>query len=204
MSRIVPDPERFFSSVVPSSDGVLRRLEQEAAAEGIPIVGPVVGRLLSLLAGTTGARRVLELGTASGYSAIFLARGCSCAPGAVTTVEHDPEMARRAGANIREAGCADAVEVLQGSAGEVLPRLAPPFDLAFLDIDKEGYLAALPQCRRLLRPRGLLVADNTAFPAASDFVRALSGSGDWEAVHLFSYLPGHSPEHDAVTLALRR
>jgi len=72
MSKMVPDLEGYFRDLVPESDAVLLELEEEAARESIPIVGPVVGELLFVLARATGAAHILELGTATGYSGIFL------------------------------------------------------------------------------------------------------------------------------------
>jgi predicted O-methyltransferase YrrM len=90
--------------------------------------------------------------------------------------------------------------------GEAQTRLAErddPFDLVFLDIDKEFYADVLPLCERLLKPGGLLVADNVAFTDAAPFNRAIATSDAWRAVSLFTFLPFHSPEHDAICLALR-
>jgi len=77
------------------------------------------------------------------------------------------------------------------------------FDLIFLDIDKESYLPALSLGRRLLRSGGLLVADNTGFTGAADFNREILSHPAWRAVHLLSFLPRHSPEHDGLTLAVK-
>lgn len=203
MSRLVENPEEHFSRLTSGRDEVLLRLEREAEEENIPIVGPVVGRLLEILVRAVGARRVLELGCATGYSAIFLARGLAGGKGKVLTVENSPERAARAKTNFAAAGVAGLVEILEGDAAALLEAMAHEVDLIFLDIEKESYLRAFVHCRRLLRPGGLLVADNTAFRDAAPFVEALSEEEGWQAVHLYSYLPGHSPERDGLTLAQR-
>jgi predicted O-methyltransferase YrrM len=203
MSRIIGNPEGFFSKMVPAREDLLLTLEREAADEGIPIVGPVVGRLLEILVRAIGARRVLELGCATGYSAIFLARGLQQERGKVFTVERRSEMAQRASENFAAAGVSRSLEILQGDAARILEDVGGEMDLIFLDIEKIAYEEALPHCLRLLRPGGLLVADNTAFRDASSFVKAISKEEGWQAVHLFSYLPGHSPEHDGITIAQR-
>ena len=110
-------------------------------------------------------------------------------------------MADRAATNIAAADLSRSVEIRQGEAANLLEGLDGPMDLIFLDIDKEAYIGVLPACRRLLRPGGLLVADNTAFRSATPFVEALSDAEGWQAVHLFSFLPGHSPEHDGLSVA---
>ena len=78
-----------------------------------------------------------------------------------------------------------------------------PFDFIFMDLDKESYLPALPHCRRLLKPGGLLVTDNVGFAGAAAFNQELFASEDWRTVHLLSFLPNHSPEHDGLSLAVR-
>ena len=93
--------------------------------------------------------------------------------------------------------------VLIGAAQEVLPGLVAPFDLILLDIDKADYLYALDHCARLLRPGGLLVADNTGFADAEPFNAALAADQRFRSVNLLCLLPGHSPEQDGVALAVR-
>jgi predicted O-methyltransferase YrrM len=203
MSRIIGNPEGYFAKLVPARDDLLLRLEREAADEDIPIVGPVVGRLLEILVRAIGARRVLELGCATGYSTIFLARGLPREGGKVFTVERRSEMAKRASGNFAAAGVSRTVEILQGDAARILEEFRSEMDLIFLDIEKVAYEEALPHCHRLLRPGGLLVADNTAFRDASAFVKAVSKEDGWQAVHILSYLPGHSPERDGLTIAQR-
>jgi predicted O-methyltransferase YrrM len=199
---MIPGLESYFRSLMPPRDELLLALEAEADQEGIPIVGPVVGELLLILARATGARRVLELGTATGYSAICLARGCG-PQGRVLTLEFDARMAARAQANLHRAGLGDRVEVRVGEALEQMAMLSGPFDLIFLDIDKESYLPALDHCRRLLRPGGLLVADNVGFAAADPFNQEIRRRPDWRVVELLCLLPQHSPEQDGLCLAVR-
>jgi len=203
MAAMLPDPESYFRGLVPPREALLEELEQEAAREAIPIVGPVVGQLLFILARALGARAILELGTATGYSAIFLARAAVVNQGRVVTLERDPGLADRARVNLRRAGVEAGVEVRQGDALTLLEASRETYDLIFLDIDKESYLPALSHCQRLLRPGGLLVADNTGFAGAADFNQTLSVSSQWAAVNLLCLLPQHSPERDGLALAVR-
>jgi len=202
MTPMIPDLEAYFRGLVPPRDELLLALEAEAEQEGIPIVGPVVGELLFILARATGAQSLLELGTATGYSAIFLARGCQ-PQGLLLTLESDPQIAARARANLRRAGLVERVEVRVGEALEQMPILSGPFDLIFLDIDKESYLPALDHCQRLLKVGGLLLADNVAFAGAEAFNREICRRREWRVVHLLGLLPQHSPEKDGLCLAVR-
>ena len=113
------------------------------------------------------------------------------------------QTARRAQTNFEKAGLEQRVEIVVGDAFEEMTKMRGPFDLAFLDIDKEGYAGALSHCNRLLRPDGLLVADNVAFRGADEFNQVVSANPQWKTVHLFSLLPQHSPEKDGLCLAVR-
>jgi predicted O-methyltransferase YrrM len=203
MSDLVDQPEKYFKDLIPARDELLLELEAEAEREDIPIVGPVVGGLLFILASAVRAQNILEIGTATGYSAIYLARACEPVNGRVVTLEIDRSMAARARRNFQKAGQGDRVEVRVVDALETLGRLEGEFDLIFIDIEKNDYIKALPDCHRLLRARGLLVADNVGFKDADEFNRAIADHPFWRSVSLFSYLPLHSPEKDALCIALR-
>ncbi|MEJ2033319.1 MAG: O-methyltransferase [Deltaproteobacteria bacterium] len=202
-STIVEHPEEYFRQWTPERDPLLLGLEEEARREEIPIIGPVAGTLLAVLTVAVRATKVLELGTAIGYSAIFLGRACKPCGGQVMTVDNDPAMAARARVNLRKTELTETVSVREGEALRLLPEIPGPFDLVFMDIDKEQYAPALGQCERLLRPGGLLAVDNTAFPESDAFNRALADSPAWHSVQLYSFLPLHSPEKDGFCLALR-
>lgn len=200
---MIPELEQYFKGLVPQRTELMRRLEVEADQERIPIVGPVVGELLFILARAMGARQILELGTATGYSAICLAQAVAPMAGEVTTLEVDPVMAQRAKDNIAKAGLSDRIKVKIGDALTLMSTLNVSFDLIFMDIDKEGYLPSLAGCHRLLRLGGLLVVDNTGFQGAADFNQALMTDGRWRAVNLLTMLPQHSPEKDGLALAVK-
>ncbi|MFZ5451837.1 MAG: O-methyltransferase [Thermodesulfobacteriota bacterium] len=202
MSPMIPDLENYFRGFIPPRDALLVELEEEAARETIPIVGPVVGELLYILVRVSGANNVLELGTASGYSAIYLARALPPG-GRVVSLEINEAMAQRARANFARAGLAESIEVRVGQALDLMAAMPETFDLIFLDIDKESYLPALAHCRRLLKVGGLLLADNVGFAGAAPFNREIFSQSGWRVVHLLSWLPQHSPEKDGLTLALR-
>lgn len=204
MSRIVDQPENYFSRLVRRDDPLLRELEADAHAAKIPIVGPVVGELLFVLSVAMGARAILELGTATGYSAIYLARACALTAGRLTTLEIDPGFAALARKNLERAGFASHATVICGEALSRMSAMEGPLDLIFMDIEKIDYARALGDCHRLLRTGGLLLADNVAFPDADVFNRAIFSDAGWQPVSLLAFLPGHSPEKDGLCLALRR
>jgi predicted O-methyltransferase YrrM len=204
MAAMMPDLERYFRSFIPPRDDLILELEREANAEQIPIVGPLVGELLFILARTTGAKAILELGAATGYSAIYLARGCGPVSGRVITLEWDEGLAARAQANAARAGLTDRIEVQVGDAQNLMAAMTESsFDLVFLDIDKEGYLPALAHCHRLLRPGGLLIADNVGFAAADPFNQGIFADPRWRVAPLLCFLPNHSPEKDGLCLAVK-
>jgi len=202
MSPMIPDLENYFRGFIPPRDALLLALEEEAARESIPIVGPVVGELLHILARAAHAQNILELGTATGYSAIYLARALPPA-GKLLTLELNQDMAARARANFAKAGLSAQVEVRVGPALDLMAAMSETFDLIFLDIDKEGYLPALPLCRGLLKIGGLLITDNVGFAGADPFNREIFSQSSWRTVHLLTMLPQHSPEKDGLSLAVR-
>jgi predicted O-methyltransferase YrrM len=150
----------YLASLRPALSPVMLRVQEEAEREGQPAVNPDAGNLLRVLTAASGGRRVLEVGTNLGYGALWMAAGL--APGGrIDTIELDPEMVRRARRNFAEAGFGERITVHEGAALSVLPRLpSGAYDLAFLDCVKSEYPAYLEHARRLVRPGGLVVADN--------------------------------------------
>lgn len=204
MSAVVDNPEAYFAQFVPERSTLLKNLEEEARRDAIPIVGPVVGEFLFILARTSGAKRILELGTATGYSAIFLASACADIGGVVVTLEQDAVMAEKARKNFQTAGLQKHIDLRVSDALQELTRLDTVFDLIFMDIEKKDYLTALPHLQKRLKKDGLLVVDNVGFKDADGFNRALVGQPGWRSISLFSYLPYHSPEYDGLCLAIRQ
>jgi predicted O-methyltransferase YrrM len=153
------DVHRYLYGLLPRREAVLREIERLARRRNIPIIGPAVGRLLALLAKISGARRILEMGSAVGYSTIWLARAAG--PGSkVYYTDGDPENARRARNYFARAGVAGRVQILVGDALELIRKVPGSFDLIFIDVDKDQYPAALRLALPRLRRGGLLVVDN--------------------------------------------
>lgn len=191
-------PERWSATqgyaraVFGREDESLSSLMPRAVSEGIPAiaVSADVGRLLHVLASLTnggkGAHRALELGTLAGYSGIWIAR--ALAPGGrLITIEPDPKHAAFAERSFRDAGVADRVEVRREPALEALPKLArefgpAAFDFMFFDAVKTEYTRYFALAEPLLKPGGLLIADNVL------------GSGDW----WIDAPPGASDQRDAI------
>jgi predicted O-methyltransferase YrrM len=155
--------DRYITDLLVPSDAVLEAALQASAGAGMPAiaVSPNQGKLLMMLAQVLGARRILEIGTLGGYSAIWLARGLA-EGGRLITLEADPKHAGIAQSNIARAGLIDVVEVRLGRALDTLPELLKedPFDLIFLDADKVSYPDYLSWAVRLTRSGSLIVADN--------------------------------------------
>lgn len=202
MSDMILNPESYFRQLVGERDDLLKELELEAENQDIPIIGPLVAELLYVLARVTGAVSILELGTATGYSGIYLAKAAAENGGKLVTIEWSREMARRAAKNFQRAGLSHVVDICEGDALEILESLEGPFDMVFLDIDKEFYVKVLPRIGDVIKDSGLLVADNVGFKDADAFNRAIAGSSRWKGVNLFAFLPGHSPEKDGLCFAM--
>ena len=154
-----PDVEQYLYDLLPSRDAVLEEMEQLAEQRGIPIIGPVVGRILYQLVRLAGAKRVFEMGSAIGYSTIWMAR----AAGEGATVyytDSDPENARQAEKFIQRAGVRNRVQILTGDALELLDRTPGTFDVIFNDVDKEQYPQVFRKAVPRIRKGGLLIADN--------------------------------------------
>jgi caffeoyl-CoA O-methyltransferase len=153
----------FVSRVYQPEDDVLREIRERSARAGLPDiqVAPADGRHLEVLARLLGARRAVEIGSLGGYSGVCLLRGMS-ADGVLDTVELDPAHARVAADSFARAGFAGRARVHVGEARTVLPRLsaAGPFDLVFIDADKESYPFYLAWAAQNLRRGGAVLADN--------------------------------------------
>jgi predicted O-methyltransferase YrrM len=160
MGQIVPDAvEHYLSALNHQRDGILDEIARVGAAEGLPLVDAEVGALLRVLATSIRAQRILEVGTAIGYSTIWLA-GALPSGGMLFTIEKDAGRASRARENIARAHLSDRVTVIVGDAQLMLAKLSGPFDLVFQDGDKRLYVPLLGRLIDLLRPEGLLVTDN--------------------------------------------
>jgi predicted O-methyltransferase YrrM len=160
MGQIVPDAvERYLSELNHATDPILLDVARAGAEQDLPIVDAEVGALLRVLAHSVGAKRILEIGTAIGYSGIWLA-GALPADGMLLTLESDPERVRVARANFERAGVAERVSVIAGDAQRTIAKVAGPFDLIFQDGSKTLYVPLLDKLVALLRPGGLLVTDN--------------------------------------------
>ena len=118
------------------------------------------GRFLRLMVATSGARRALEIGGASGYSAIWMGQALRATGGRLTTIEYDPQRAQELAENIRRAGLSDIVEVVSGDAFEQIPRLTGTFDFVFLDAWKKDYKRFFELVYPRLDARGLFIAHN--------------------------------------------
>ena len=157
---LAPEVAGYLAAGLAEPDALCARLREEATRERLPIAAPQTARLLELLVLLTRPERVLEVGTAIGYSAVRMGR--ALLPwGSLETIEKDLDMAARAEKNLEEAGLLGrSGRVLRGAALEVLPRLSNRYDMVFLDADKEGYEAQLTLALPLMPKGALLVADN--------------------------------------------
>jgi predicted O-methyltransferase YrrM len=152
--------EDYFYGLLPPRDSLLAEMERTAAKRDIPIVGPAVATLLAQLVRISGAKRIFELGSAIGYSTIWLARAAG--PHAeVHYTDGDPLKAREAEGYFRRAKIAARISVHVGDALGSLGQTRGKFDFIFNDVDKAGYPAVLEAVSSRLKIGGLFVTDNT-------------------------------------------
>jgi caffeoyl-CoA O-methyltransferase len=164
--ELLEEIDGYIEDLFGTSDEVLEATLRDSRRGGLPEinVSPNQGRLLRMLVELSGARRILEIGTLGGYSAIHLARGLP-EDGELISLELDEHHAEVARNNVERAGLSDRVEVRVGDAHKLLTGLIEngedPFDLVFIDADKEGYPDYLEASLRLVRPGSLILGDNT-------------------------------------------
>jgi caffeoyl-CoA O-methyltransferase len=157
---IQEDVENYLYELLPKRDAVIQEMDEYAAKNDVPIIGPAVARLLTLLVQVSRAKRIFEMGSAIGYSTIWLARAAG--PNAqVFYTDGNPENARRAQEYFRRAGIAKRVHVQVGDAMALLKKTPGKFDFIFNDVNKHQYPAALRAALPKLRHGGLFLTDNT-------------------------------------------
>lgn len=152
--------EKYIYDILPARDAVLAEMERQAATEDIPIIGPAVGRLIYLLAQISGAQRIFEMGSAIGYSTIWLARAAG-AKAEIYYTDGDPRNAQRAKTFFTQAKVEKRIRMMTGDALELLDRVRGKFDMVFIDVNKDQYPAALKKALPRIQRGGLLVTDNT-------------------------------------------
>jgi len=205
---VSPELDRYLIELLPERDPVISEMEAYAKERDVPIVGPAVATLLSMLARSIGARRVCELGSAIGYSTAFFAKAVGPA-GEVIYTDGSESNAERARGYLERLGVLDRVEMRVGEAVATLEATPGDFDVVFIDIDKDGYPEALDAAAPRVRPGGYLLADNVLWsgkvvdPAVRDsategireFNRRLFARRDFESVVV--------PLRDGVAIARR-
>lgn len=152
----------YLKTFVPKRDVLLKQIEREGLEDKIPIADPHIAGLLYLLVKIHNSKNILEIGTATGYSTIWLAR--AVAPyGMVTTIEINHLRHRRAREYFQRAGLENNIKAYLGDALNILPQLSGEFDFIFMDAAKGQYISFFEYAYNLLAPGGILVADNVLF-----------------------------------------
>lgn len=161
MSDTWTSVDAYFAEMAVKPDPSYQAVYDASIAAGLPdiAVSAAEGKQLYLMAKMCGARRILEIGTLGGYSSLWLARALP-PDGKLITLEYSPKHAEVARANLTKAGVGDRVEVKIGAALDLLPTLQGPFDLFFLDANKDGYPGYFRWAVKLSRPGSVIVADN--------------------------------------------
>jgi predicted O-methyltransferase YrrM len=181
-----PDLDRILADIRAKDSGQLAISEED-------------GRFLRLLVASTGRKRALEIGGASGYSAIWIAQGLRASGGHLVTIEYDPNRARELAANIRRAGMTDVVQVVAGDAFVEIPKLTGTFDFVFLDAWKRDYRKFLDLVYPRLDKGGLFTAHNVVNKRneMGDFLEAIQRNPAlWTAIV--------APSGEGISLSYKR
>ena len=181
------------SAVTPAIDQILKGIR--AADKGQLAVSEEDGKFLRVLVGSTGAKRMLEIGAASGYSAIWMGLGARESGGRLVTIEYDAVRAKEAAENIRRAGLTDVVQVIAGDAFKEIPKLEGTFDLVFLDAWKPDYKKFFDLVFPRVTPGGIFLAHNVVNKKSEmpDFLRAIQ-------THRQAYSTIVAPSHEGISI----
>ena len=149
----------FLREIQPRCKGTLGKIQQECIDEQVPMIPPETAKLLGVILQIKKPKRILEIGTAVGFSACFMSQYLP-KDGEITTIERFDVMSKQAKINIARMGLEDKITMLEGDAAEILPKLDGPYDLVFIDAAKGQYNVFLKECIRLLPIGGIVLADN--------------------------------------------
>jgi len=196
-----PEVEKYIYSILPKRDAVLSEMERYAKRNDVPIVGPAVGRLLAQLVKLIGAKRIFELGSAIGYSTLWMVRAAGPSA-AIHYTDGNPTNADRAKSYLMRAGVADHVQIHVGDALSALDATAGEFDLIFNDVDKDGYPEVFRRAVSRIRSGGLFITDNTLWSGRVTR-KAKSSDRNTRAIQQFNRLCYSSPDLFPVLVPLR-
>ncbi|HRK30582.1 MAG TPA: O-methyltransferase [Tepidisphaeraceae bacterium] len=195
--------DEYIVSTLINEDDVLRQTQIDAKAAGLPAisVSAAQGKLLQLFVQMLAARRVLEVGTLAGYSAIWMARALP-ADGSLFTIEFDPRHAEVARQNVNRAGLSARVNQCVGDARDILPQLhaenAGPFDLVFIDADKKSTPIYFEWALKLSRPGSIIIVDNVI--RSGRVADAASRDADVQGIQEFNRMVGGSGSVSATAI----
>jgi len=192
--------EKYIRTLYRDDDPVLKEMEAMGERLHFPIVGPLVGRVLQLLAEIQGAKTVYEMGSGFGYSTYWFARGLSNG-GTVYHTEMSQEHSNQAKDYFEKGGQINKVKFLLGNALELIDQVKEKLDIVFIDIEKEDYPKAYEKAKAKLKAGGLLIADNVLW-----FGRVLNQTPDSSAtagIQKFNELLANDPDFEQVILPIR-
>ncbi len=191
----------FRATLVPRNDfekKIVAALAEMRTGPRFANVATDDGRLLRMLAETTGAKTVVEIGTSTGESGVWFALALRTTGGHLYTHEIDEERAKTAAENFKKAGVDDLITIVMGDAHETVKQYKDPIDILFLDADKEGYIDYLEKLVPLLRPGGLIIAHNmNSRQADPAYVKAITTNPDFETLFLL-------PEGTGVSVTMKK
>ena len=187
----------YLRSLIKENTGILKELEEKALKEYIPIISPEVAQLIKLLSEITGAKKILEIGSAIGYSSILFAGFSDDMR--ITTIEMDEERAKEAEENICRGGMDKKITLLKGNALTVMDQIAESFDIVFVDAAKGQYNNFLPKCLKLLKKGGLLISDNILYRGTVAETGFIPRKHRTIIVNMKEYLKKLSEDEDLTT-----
>jgi predicted O-methyltransferase YrrM len=195
VSKKTPDP----------ADTVMREIEEMGKKSFIPSIGPVKGKILAEAVRKLKPRKILEVGSLYGYSAILITKN-SPANAEITTVEKSPEHARITEQNVERAQLENQIKVIQGDAIEILSKLPGPFDLVFLDAEKTQYLDYLKAVEDKLHQGSVVVADNVGVfqDQMQNYLHYVRNTGRYRSRTVDTLLEFSETTKDAMEISEKR
>jgi predicted O-methyltransferase YrrM len=195
VSKKTPDP----------ADTVMREIEEMGKKSFIPSIGPVKGKILAEVVRKLKPRKILEVGSLYGYSAILITKN-SPANAEITTVEKNPEHARVTEQNVERAKLEDQIKVIKGDAMEILSKLPGPFDLVFLDAEKTQYLDYLKAVEDKLHQGSVVVADNVVVfrDQMQNYLHYVRNTGRYRSRTVDTLLEFSETTKDAMEISEKR